>query len=344
MVPGVSPLDQHAADRERLQADLLSAVKQCQTRFGGRSELATELDPHVVYLCTVLELVLSHGLKNKDPEKKNSTIRQVTDLVCGSSDTLTLWRAVRGILSHHERERYEVLRHVWTDRGRGRAWLRSALNEHSLERYLSALLQCEDLPLYYEEWAFISDQEANSILVNMAAGLGSILFAMNIDKPELNNAVHYGGLQAVKAEINEHVIPDPSPIPVKKIHDNRSNNSAGNIISFGDDDLDDLPTSHTSTNSSTASTAPTIGIQVKDSDTDNGIECAEEATNEICEIDLSNSDTEQILENGSALSTRFDGLRPVNNANIGELIPVPVTEETHSSEDSVSVPSFSEVN
>jgi hypothetical protein len=38
------------------------------------------------------------------------------------------------------------------------------------------------------------------------------------------------------------------------------------------------------------------------------------------------------------------GLLPVNNTNIGELIPVSLTEETHSSEDSVSVPSFSEVN
>lgn len=37
------------------------------------------------------------------------------------------------------------------------------------------------------------------------------------------------------------------------------------------------------------------------------------------------------------------GLRPLNNCNVGELTPVQVTEETHSSEDSLSVPSFSEV-
>jgi hypothetical protein len=37
-------------------------------------------------------------------------------------------------------------------------------------------------------------------------------------------------------------------------------------------------------------------------------------------------------------------LTPVNNVSVGELIPVSVTDEAHSEEDSLSIPSYSEVS
>lgn len=62
--------------RKILQTDLLHSVKLCQTRFGGRTELATELDNHVVDVCNKIETVLSHGLRSKTLQKKsNSTIK-----------------------------------------------------------------------------------------------------------------------------------------------------------------------------------------------------------------------------------------------------------------------------
>lgn len=62
--------------RKNLQTDLLHSVKLCQTRFGGRTELATELDNHVVDVCNKIETVLSHGLRVKTLQKKsNSTIK-----------------------------------------------------------------------------------------------------------------------------------------------------------------------------------------------------------------------------------------------------------------------------
>jgi hypothetical protein len=76
MVPG-GGWSERGAERERLQGELLSAVKQCQIRFGGRKELATDLDPKVVLLCNLLEQALSHGLKPRLPDKKNSAIRLI---------------------------------------------------------------------------------------------------------------------------------------------------------------------------------------------------------------------------------------------------------------------------
>lgn len=50
------------------------------------------------------------------------------------------WFYVKDVLNKHELQRFCSLRHIASDVGRGRAWLRCALNEHSLERYLHTLL------------------------------------------------------------------------------------------------------------------------------------------------------------------------------------------------------------
>lgn len=53
---------------------------------------------------------------------------------------LTFWFYVKEHLNRHELQRFYSLRQISSELGRGRAWLRCALNEHSLERYLHTLL------------------------------------------------------------------------------------------------------------------------------------------------------------------------------------------------------------
>lgn len=53
---------------------------------------------------------------------------------------VTFWFYVKEHLNRHELQRFYSLRHISSELGRGRAWLRCALNEHSLERYLHTLL------------------------------------------------------------------------------------------------------------------------------------------------------------------------------------------------------------
>lgn len=84
-------------------------------------------------------------------------------------------------------ERYEMLTNIKTNTGRHRAWLRSCLNEHCLERFTIAVLANESLTSqYYEEWAFLLDKAYNSALPMLISGLESILFAIHIDNPNLN--------------------------------------------------------------------------------------------------------------------------------------------------------------
>lgn len=56
-------LTQAEIDKNNLQSDLLTAVKECQKKYGGRVELATELDPHVSRVCYCFEAVFNHGLR-----------------------------------------------------------------------------------------------------------------------------------------------------------------------------------------------------------------------------------------------------------------------------------------
>ena len=83
--------------------------------------------------------------------------------------------------------RYMLLKCINTDAGRGRAWIRSSLNEHSLERFMHLLVSdTNSLSIFYETWAFLRDEERSSVLPTIASGLASILFAITIDKATLN--------------------------------------------------------------------------------------------------------------------------------------------------------------
>ena len=100
---------------------------------------------------------------------------------------LAFWPFIKNLMNKFDIERYELLNHIKTNTGRQRSWLRSCLNEHCLERFTIAILANETLiNHYYEEWAFLLDKSYNSTLPILISGLESILFAINIDNPNLN--------------------------------------------------------------------------------------------------------------------------------------------------------------
>ncbi|XP_040829245.1 sorting nexin-29 [Ochotona curzoniae] len=174
--------------RQFLLERLLDAVKQCQIRFGGRKEIASDSDSRVTCLCAQFEAVLQHGLKrSRGLALTAAAIKQAAGFASKTETEPVFWSYVREVLSRHELQRFYGLRHIASDVGRGRAWLRCALNEHSLERYLHALLADRGrLSTFYEDWSFVMDEERSSMLPTMAAGLNSILFAINIDNKDLN--------------------------------------------------------------------------------------------------------------------------------------------------------------
>ncbi|XP_053718042.1 sorting nexin-29 isoform X1 [Synchiropus splendidus] len=189
--------------RQNLLERLLDAVKQCQIRFGGRKEIATDSDSRVICLCAQFEAVLQHGLrKSRGLALTAAAIKQAAGFSSKTEAELTFWFYVKEHLNRHELQRFYSLRQISSELGRGRAWLRCALNEHSLERYLHTLLSDQArLSTYYEDWAFILDEERASMLPTMAAGLNSILFAINIDNSDLN-----GGMTRASGSSMSHLL------------------------------------------------------------------------------------------------------------------------------------------
>ncbi|GJQ71649.1 hypothetical protein Trydic_g11346 [Trypoxylus dichotomus] len=241
----------------KLLNQLLECVQQCQKRFGGKTELATEFDSCVIALCLSLESVLLHGLRQKPvPEGQTSALRQVSDIVSNTlhltNDNISFWPFVSKHLTKHEKERYSILKQIWTDTGRGKAWIRSALNEKTLERYFHTILSSKELlRCYYEDWALILDEEKNSMLPNMAAGLGSILFAISIDKSELNAGNATEKMDKLKAMV-EPII--EAPIPDNNVHKKRV--VPKQVISFEDEEnvlSSSVPSSSSSITSDTNS-------------------------------------------------------------------------------------------
>ncbi|XP_058142421.1 sorting nexin-29 isoform X3 [Dasypus novemcinctus] len=174
--------------RQFLLERLLDAVKQCQIRFGGRKEIASDSDSRVTCLCAQFEAVLQHGLKrSRGLALTAAAIKQAAGFASKTETEPVFWFYVKEVLNKHELQRFYSLRHITSDVGRGRAWLRCALNEHSLERYLHMLLADRSrLSTFYEDGSFVMDEERSSMLPTMAAGLNSILFAINIDNKDLN--------------------------------------------------------------------------------------------------------------------------------------------------------------
>ncbi|GIY19299.1 sorting nexin-29 [Caerostris darwini] len=235
-------------DRQSLLSKLLDAVKQCQIRFGGRTELATENDSRVVCLCAQFEAVLQHGIRKTN--KSFLPLRHVTGMMKGLSilneSEPVFWQIVRLVLNKHEYDRYMLLKNIQTDIGRGRAWLRSALNEHSLERYMHMVLaDSSQIRNFYEDWAFLLDDERSSMLPMMAAGLGSILFAISIDNPDLNLIRTSNTESPIESEKYSPPKEEYEPKPViSKLVENgttkkkkKKKRHTSQIVSFDDDDL-----------------------------------------------------------------------------------------------------------
>lgn len=116
------------------------------------------------------ELLLFHGLKSNL-----------------FKSTHGFWDVAYQHLTRHEKERFDGLRHVHSDRGKCRALLRAALNERSLERYVLMWINDDTIFDKYEPYACILHKQTIDELPKLASALNNILFALTVDAPEINN-------------------------------------------------------------------------------------------------------------------------------------------------------------
>ncbi|XP_065081553.1 sorting nexin-29 [Ochlerotatus camptorhynchus] len=207
---GVGGGKKYEIERKTLMDELMAVVKECQKKYGGKTELATESDSRIILLCDTWERVLSHGLKSS-----GSMLKNVADFMAGGSlEVPVLWDFAFKHLTNHEKERFSALRHVWTNCGKGKSLLRAILNERALERYILIWLGEESiLAESYESWALMRDGEIIGLLPDMAAGLSTILFAISIDSPELNAPT-----RVVPEKVEPIIATQPPAGPARKVN------------------------------------------------------------------------------------------------------------------------------
>ena len=253
------------AHRQELLNGVLGAVKRCQVRFGGRkSELATEEnEPAVRDLCRGLERVFQHGVVVSQGGGSAFVVGDIIPKLASSGGgaspsyaASSFWPFLKRHLGKSDLDRFLLLSNVNTDLGRCRAWLRAAVNEHTLERYVHAVLSDADRGKFYEPFAFLNDGERSSMLAPMSAGIGSIHFAIKVDVPGLNRIAaeeenNKDSDLIAKTSTAQRASEEEAPPATATSQTKKKRRVPSQFVSFDGDDVTSRPISPSSSSSST---------------------------------------------------------------------------------------------
>tara|TARA_R110002050_G_scaffold42687_5_gene102637 strand:+ start:254 stop:874 length:621 start_codon:yes stop_codon:yes gene_type:complete len=137
--------------------------------------------PHAARLCYTLEKILSHGLRDTAVFGKTYFWNYVKNLnVCLPSTSSTL-ESIRDMTS--------------STCGRGRLFLRMALNERALADYMSALVWNASLTeKHYKPFALLQREEDASIFLLLLENLNKVEFSLATPDPALDNPEYWTNL------------------------------------------------------------------------------------------------------------------------------------------------------
>ncbi|KAK7862953.1 hypothetical protein R5R35_004907 [Gryllus longicercus] len=169
--------------KESLTSQLSFSVKEIQLEQAneGLEEVTSNYAQNS--LCTVLEAMFIHGLKD-------TFLNRVSQAIGGDPDQRpepSFWGPLL-IFSHREIiDQINMLSLITTDVGRCRAWLRLALNDCLLSRYLEAMRRDGSaLRPYYRHSAFIRDTELLDVAQRLIEGIETLSFNLACNSSLLN--------------------------------------------------------------------------------------------------------------------------------------------------------------
>ncbi|XP_017151918.1 sorting nexin-29 [Drosophila miranda] len=221
--------------REDIFRRLKESARQISLHYDGK-ELATERDESVQEFCEALEDLLSYGLRQSISVTFSaaSFLQNMQEIVTGNAggsgggngsnnNDTTFWDFCQSHLTPHERQRYMELKQIWTKTGRGRAFIRSTLNEKRLQSHVLTWLSDEEqLHRYYTPWSLLLNEEAAKKLPEILDSLKDVLFALQVDTTELNAPKR--STAAVPGK-EEPIIYAPNPVPVASRKQRRTANA-----------------------------------------------------------------------------------------------------------------------
>lgn len=212
--------------REDIFRRLQRTAQLTSQNYSGKNELATENDDVVQELCEALEETLAYGLRQTVNVTLTaaSIFQNMHEIVTGgtsfsgggssNNNETTFWDFCQTQLTLHELQRYEGLKQIWTKHGRGRAFIRATLNEKRLQSHVLTWLNDEaQIQRFYTPWSLLLNEEAARKLPDILDSLKDVLFALNIENPELNAPRRQAGASTGVVK-EEPIITSPQPVPV----------------------------------------------------------------------------------------------------------------------------------
>ena len=143
--------------KTNIKTKLVRSIKDLQIEFGeGNPEKPIETNEHTYSLITSIESIFIHGLKGQRTSRLTSS--RLPDP--------NFWTFVL-VFSHKDTiHQIEKLRAITTDVGKGRAWIRLALNEGLLVSYLRSMIADQTtLRRHYQRHALMRDADTMDVFI-----------------------------------------------------------------------------------------------------------------------------------------------------------------------------------
>ncbi|KOX81087.1 Pleckstrin homology domain-containing family M member 3 [Melipona quadrifasciata] len=171
--------------RESLQRQLNISVMEMQSAPGVEENNTVGNCDESMTLCSVLEAVFLHGLKD-------SLLNRVTEVLSGPDFNAVPQPSFWGpllVFSHRQIiDQIQTLSQLTTEVGYCRAWIRLALNEGLLASYFCSIKRDNSaLKPYYNRSAFIRDTDLVEVAQRLIESLDNICFKLACNSSLLNS-------------------------------------------------------------------------------------------------------------------------------------------------------------
>lgn len=182
-LPSIEDYAKQLVIRKNLTDELGRSIRLVQEENLGKTVIA-DTDECANTLCSVIEAIFMHGLKDKFSTK-------VTSVFGSSNDKMPepeFWTFVSKYCHKNVILEIKNLTQISSDIGRCRAWLRIALNDGLIVSYLGTILSDKpSLQKFYYATAYLRDEEQSDIMKQLLEGTTIFHFELSCNNSVLNS-------------------------------------------------------------------------------------------------------------------------------------------------------------
>lgn len=182
-LPSIEDYAKELVVRKNLTGELGRSIRSLQEENLGKTVVA-DTDECANSLCYVIEAILIHGLKDKLAVKVSSVFGSNSEKMPEPE----FWTYVSKYCHKNVLLELKNLNQITNDIGRGRAWLRIALNDGLIISYLGTMLADKPaLQKFYCTTAYLRDEEQSDIMKQLLEGTSVFHFELSCNSSILNS-------------------------------------------------------------------------------------------------------------------------------------------------------------